>query len=260
MNNIKDRSIIVTLDMSRPDDKLVYKQVSSQVFLCLRDYDQKFSDFLYLTKAQAIVNALMKEHHHVDFYIWGGFEGVERVRIGISNFDEITEQDFPIEPIQIDFGKFSGKVTHRDILGSILGLGIDRGKVGDILLFENHSVVFLDKVISGFVISNLNKIGKNKITTSIPDMDIFFLPLDNYRIVNVKLDNPRLSNLISKSFNISRDDSSDLIKAKKITINWAIATKDTTNLLENQTISVRGYGKIIIQEVIENKFILHVYK
>lgn len=247
------------LDLSKSDDKLLYNQVLSQIFLCRRDYEPKFTDFLYAAKANRILE-LLPEHKDTSFLTWGGFEGLERIRIGIFPFDNNTLSDFPIVPVQINFDKFSDKITHRDILGSILGLGIDRGKLGDILIFSQYAVVFLDSDISSFLVGNLKKIGKNKIAITSPDMDMFFIPIEKYKESNISIENPSLSNLISKSFNIGRNDSSALIKSKKVTLNWAVITKDTTNLLIGQTISVRGHGKIVINKITGKKFKLHIYK
>ena len=248
------------LNLTRPDDKMVYNQVKSQVFLCLRDHEQKFSDFLYAAKAQEIVNLLMQEHKGVAFYTWGGFDELERVRIGLCSFGQLTNEAFPIQPIQINFDKFAGKIAHREILGAVLGLGIDRGKVGDILIFSQTAVIFLDQDMAAYVMGSISKIGKNKITVTIPDMDMVFVPMIDDKSVNIKLDNPRLSSLLAKSFNLGRDHCLSLIKAKKVMINWAVVTKDTTSLVAGQTISVRGQGKLVINTIDNHKFSVSVYR
>jgi len=249
-----------TLDLSRPDDKLVYKQVSHQAFLVLRDWEPKFSDFIYASKAQPLADLLRRDHPDAYVYLWGGLDGLERVRIGICPYGTLEHGDFPVSAVQIDFDKFAGQVTHRDLLGSVLGLGIERGKIGDILLFDGYAVVFADQAMADYIATNLTKIGRNKITTSTPDMDMLFVPLDDYRTVTLSLDNPRISALSAKAFNQGRDKMGDLLKAKKITLNWAVVTKDNTTLQTGDTLSVRGYGKLVVQSLTGNSYTLHVYK
>ncbi|MCL1996922.1 MAG: YlmH/Sll1252 family protein [Defluviitaleaceae bacterium] len=243
------------------EERLIFNKVLDQIFLCEKDFKPKFTDFIPLPKAEGIINILQKKYS-LAFSTFGGIEGVQRVQIGICHAKtEITEKDYPIQPIEIIFGKFKKEISHRSVLGSILGLGIERGKVGDILVFEDRCVVFLDsQIAANFALNNLTHIGNSKIRTAKVDMSTVFVPLENYKKVTIKLENMRLSSLVAKGFNVSRDVGTKLIKAKKVTVNWSSQTKDSAKIEEGDTVSVRGYGKIVVKEVENNSVSLHIYK
>ena len=246
--------------IQKPDDRLVYNKVLDQVFLCESEYKDKFSDFLYTEKAEEIVS-LISRQSNVYFHIFGGMEGTSRAVIGMFAYeDAVLEESFPIVAVEISFTKFDKATNHRSVLGSIIGTGIDRGKVGDILVFEDKVVVFLSQDISAHVMSNLTYVGKSKVSVSIIDPNDVFVPLDTYKEITIKLDNPRLSSLIAKAFNISRETASKLIKAKKVSTNWAVESKDKNKIDQGVTISVRGHGKVFVNEVTNKGIGVHVYK
>lgn len=250
----------LSLDLSRADDKLLYKQVTSQSFLALRDWQPRFSDFIYRSKAESLQQLLQRDHPEVFVFLWGGLEDLERVRVGMCPSGTLSPDDFPIGAIQMVFNPFAGQVSHRDVLGSLLGLGIERSKVGDILLFDGYAVVFADQQMAEHMATHLTKIGRNKVTVTRPDMASLFVPMEDYQTLTVSLDPLRLSTLAAKAFRQGRDHMGDLLKAKKITLNWAVTTKDNTRLVPGDTLSVRGHGKLVVQSITDNKYTLHVYK
>ena len=259
----KDNSI----KLYKPDERLVFNKVLDQVFLCEKDFKPKFTDFIQLSKAEGII-ASLQERYHLTFSTFGGIDGTERVQIGMCPcesegshaFSGIGKEDYPIQSIEIVFGKFKKEINHRAVLGSILGLGIDRGKVGDILIFEGRCVVFLDnQMASDFVLNNLTYVGNSKIQTFKANPQTIFVPLENYKTAKIKLVSNRLSPLISKSFNINREEAGKLIKAKRVTINWSVQTKDIAILEEGSTISVRGQGKIVVNKINHDSVYVHIY-
>ena len=247
------------MNLHKADEKLAFNRVADMVFVWERDNRPKFTNFLPNSQAQGIINILKKEHGSI-FSAFGGIEDAGRVQIGISQ-NPIEHDMFPIEPIEIVFGTETKKINHRSVLGSILGLGIDRSLVGDILVFSQKSVVFLDtRMAAGFVLDNLTHVGKSKVKLQKADKDTFFVPLENYKKLAITLDNIRVSSIVAKGFGISRQTAVKLLNAKKITINWAIQTKDNAQIKQKDTISVRGRGKIVVAQVCGGDIDIHVYK
>ncbi|MCL1935792.1 MAG: YlmH/Sll1252 family protein [Defluviitaleaceae bacterium] len=232
------------------------------VFLCQKTFNVQFTDFLQINKANEILDILKKEHGKFYFSMFGGIEGTKRVQIAISPLDNISENNFPITPLQINF-KNMENVSHRNILGSILSLGIDRYKIGDILIFNENVVVFLDNDIFDFVYVRLSSVGKNRVNTSLANKEMLFIPLENYKEIQIKIDDFRLSKLISKCFNISRSESQKLVESSKVYINNSSQYKDKINfeLLKNDMeISIRGFGKLILKYVQNKSATFHIYK
>ena len=248
-------------NLHKPDEKLLYNKVLDQVFLCINDYTPKYSAFMNSQFASRFLEKLRLEHD-LNFACYGGIEGAERVKISIApDYYETEHDDFPISILEIKHNKFKS-VSHKDILGSILGLGVDRSKIGDILIYEERSIVFLDLDIVSFVYNNLDYIGRAKVSVSILEGDEtygIYIPLSNYKEMKLSLDSPRISEVIAKAFRLSRSDATKLVSGKKVFVNWELEPKDRHVSL-GETITVRGYGRVIVQDIEKDSSItIHIY-
>ncbi|MEG1973093.1 MAG: YlmH/Sll1252 family protein, partial [Oscillospiraceae bacterium] len=116
-----------------------------------------FSNFLNIRQREIAAAALSGFDCKVLYY--GGFHDAERSVLGLSpSFRELEEWDFPIEAVTFKWNK-SFSLSHRDILGTLMSLGIERWAFGDILMDEGKATVFLLKSISGNVVREVTKIG-----------------------------------------------------------------------------------------------------
>lgn len=84
-------------------------------------------------------------------------------------WQESEESEVPISVIRFDVPKFR-KLTHRDYLGTLMSLGIDRSKTGDILTDDEGAYVFVMSDIAEYVARNVNKIANAGVNTKIVDM------------------------------------------------------------------------------------------
>ena len=96
-----------------------------------------FSDFLDLNE-QTMLQSLSLKDTGVSVKLWGGYETAERQMAAFVPDAFCCEEDYPLSCLRIQplNRKFSDKLTHRDYLGAILNLGIDRSKIGDILMLS----------------------------------------------------------------------------------------------------------------------------
>ena len=98
-----------------------------------------FSDFLGLNE-QSIFNEAKLKFGHSKYTLFGGANGCERIMVRFGDAEEFGyEEEFPIKIILAEpkAPKFADKLTHRDFLGAILNLGIERKAIGDIIIKEN---------------------------------------------------------------------------------------------------------------------------
>ena len=109
---------------------------------------------------------------------FGGYDDAERVMFAM--FPDYMDEDeiiFPIDAVRISYNsKFSSSLSHRDFLGSILGLGIERIKVGDILVYDGEALCFSDSSISQYIVSNLERVGHTKVTAQIAALELLNIP------------------------------------------------------------------------------------
>lgn len=233
------------------DDKILFSKIIDQLNFCEKNYENTFTDFIPILKCLEFNQILFKQHIEQNVSIFGGFEEAERVVIGF--FPEYVQPDnslFPISILEITYNeKYSRQLTHRDFLGSILGLGIDRAKVGDIVIEDNKAICFLYSDIVQYVSINLEKVGSTKVKTKVLTLENYNVPKPKLEEKTIIISSVRLDSVLSGAFNIARGKISDYIKGEKVFLNFAIETSVSKNIKENDIITLRGVGRIKVLNV-----------
>lgn len=137
-------------DLSEDDIRLL-DRVSDWIMAADEKYITKFSAFL--DERQCLLcEKLMASVKYENYRLWGGYENAARRMLCVyPEYGDAENEDFPITSITLLYRK-EDKITHRDILGSLMGLRIKRDSVGDILVGEGKSAVFLRSSVAGEVI------------------------------------------------------------------------------------------------------------
>lgn len=205
-----------------------------------------FTDFLGLPEQSAFSEILprMKGYKYTAF---GGTEGAERVVLRFGDPNELGyETPFPISVIRISplSQKFADKLTHRDFLGALLNLGIERCTIGDIVILENVGYVFALDDIAEFIVNELSRVKrtdvKAEIVTDLPEGELY-----RTEQKRIQISSERIDAVIAKVYNISRDESQSLFKKKLIYVNGRLCESSSHSPKENDKISVRGFGRFI---------------
>lgn len=138
------------------------------------------------------------------------------------------------------------KLNHKDFLGALLGLGINRDTIGDILIHNDLVQVVVKKEVGEYILYNLKKVGRQNVKVKeIRKRDLKPSKLD-FEEKYVTLSSNRIDSLISSAYNLSRNDSSALINSEKVKLNWEPINKNSVEVFEGDVISVRGYGRFTI--------------
>ena len=248
------------------EDKIVFSKIIDKLLFCQKKYENTFTDFMPMLKYLEFNTILSKEYIEQNVLAYGGFEEAERVIIGF--FPEYIEKDinyFPISILEITYNKkYSKELTHRDFLGSILGLGIDRAKVGDIAINDNKAICFLYDDIIEYVNINLERVSSTKVNTKIVKIKDYNIPKANIEEKNIIISSLRLDSVLSGAFNISRGKISDYIKGEKAFLNFVIETNGSKNIKENDIITLRGVGRIKVLSIVgktkKDRIVLNIGK
>ena len=240
----------LNINFLNPDDKLLFAKVLNRVSFCQKRHEAVFTDFFDPVRIEQF-SQLVRKEFDVQQIAFGGYDGAERQIIGFfPNTTEPQINAFPIEILEINYNKkFSKNLTHRDYLGSVLGLGIERFKIGDILLNENSTVVFVHKDISSYILHNLEKVGNTKVSIQIRETTEPFQADTDEKQMNIITASLRLDSMISSIFRISRGKASDLIKAEKVFVNWKTFSSVSKNISIGDIIVLRGHGRAKINEI-----------
>jgi RNA-binding protein YlmH len=207
-----------------------------------------YTDFLGLSE----ISELCAVRFSVGTNLWGGYENAERCVACFGDREYFTDNtDYPIKCILIKpvNQKFADNLIHRDFLGSLMGLGIRREVLGDIIISENCGYLFCLDTIADYIIENLTQVRhttvKCELTENVPT-DV--LPHPEYKEMIVSSE--RLDVIVSAIYKMSRSQVLPLFNTEKVFVNGAVKTSPSVTVNENDKISVRGFGRFIYKGVL----------
>lgn len=207
-----------------------------------------YSDFLNLNEIN-IFNTITSLLPPVDYELTGGNIYAERKILVFKPKDICYQEVLPISVIKVapTNSKYADNLSHRDFLGAILNLGIDRSKIGDIFVIENIAYIYVINKIAEFVVTNLYKVKHTNITCSIMDQGIEGIQPNLIEITGT-ISNIRLDSLIALAFKQSRNSIISYIEQKKVFVNGKLITSNGYAIKDNDIISVRGLGRFIFNK------------
>ena len=217
-----------------------------------------YTDFLNLNEI-SIFHNMINELPPIGFSIYGGYEQAERVMVcfygnltdchgDLTGTELITLKDFPIQCLSIKptNEKFAQELDHRDFLGSIMNLSIQRNKIGDIQVQKKSAILFCNSKIAEYLIGNLERIRHTNVKVTVADTQITTLNLQ-YKEVSQSVPSFRLDVMIAVAFHISRSSVTSLIEGEKVFVNAKLTVSNSYILKEGDIVSVRGHGKFKFQ-------------
>ena len=230
------------------DEILLKRRLSDLANLAYERSICLFSDYLNLNE-QNIFLSIKHELPMIKYFAYGGFNDAERKILcfcGDNSIEDPSDMECPISCLKITpiNAKFSDSLTHRDYLGAILNLGIDRRKIGDILSGNNEAYIFCVTSISSFIIDQLIKVKHTMISVSLDDnKDFVYEPV--FKELKKTVSSERLDSILSAAFNESRGSMTDMIAAGKVFVNSKVILSNSYILKENDVVSARGLGKFL---------------
>ena len=179
----------------------------------------------------------------------GGYQGAERnILLFLPDWMEPETAESPLRCLRASF-RPEDRLSHRDILGSLMGMGIVREKVGDILVSpESADLIVLDTVAE-FLLSSWNSAGRARLAvTEIPAAHLH-IPEVQCEEIRDTVSSLRLDAVCSTGFRMARGRAADLISSGHVQVNWRACTKADKLLSAGDTVSARGFGKFQLAEV-----------
>lgn len=202
-----------------------------------------FSPFLSLDE-QSALHSMKKEL--CEFTLFGGTDGCERVCARFGSPKELGyEQPFPIACIGISplSERFADELTHRDILGAVMSLGLERSQTGDIAVRGKHAYIFVNENKAEYICGELKKIKHTDVKCAVCEFDPSE-PLCKTEEMTVIAASERADCIVGAVYNLSRSSVAELFAAKKVFINGSLASP-SAHPQNGDIISVRGKGRFI---------------
>lgn len=237
----------MSFELSNDEERFLFAHISDLAELSRKTGVPRFSRFL--NEREAIVAGYGAAQIGTDPIFYGGYDGAARTVCGFlkGTYAEEMPADelFPVRAVTFSFRRID-KLSHRDFLGAILAAGLQRSVVGDILVAEDHAVVFcLDTAEE--LVEGLTKIGKVGVRS---EKGITReLPKAKFERIDAAVSSLRLDCVVGACTNISREKSASLIKSGQVSADFSVCLNVSGTVKENTVISIRGYGRFRLAEI-----------
>lgn len=223
-----------------------------------------YTDFLNMNELN-ILHTLPKDQLYTQYETYGGYELAERQMVAFLPDALYSELDYPYHVYRILplNRRYAEELSHRDYLGAILNLGIERCKTGDILVTKDDAVIFLQETLGDFVKSELTRIRHTQIqVTEEHQKEFHYTP--KYEEIKGTVASIRLDSLLSLAYNTSRSKMVELIEGARVSVNGKLITTNSYQIKEKDVISVRGKGRFRFEEIIshtkKDRIYISIYK
>ncbi len=210
--------------------------------IALKNHQVQYSDFLDLYElklTREIANAIF----HLKVSVSEVSKTDERRVVAFSpDYMEFSAND---ELGLLKIESSSGQLTHRSILGSLLGLGIARDRVGDISIHGETAYVLVKREILDYLLVFFKKVGRNHVQVKELPLKDYVPSSENFSIHEATVSSNRLDALVSCIYRMSRQKAKALIESERVKVNFKTQTKANTEIEDGALISVRGFGRSI---------------
>lgn len=225
------------------DKKQSEAKAADCIKLCEKYSSPRFGAF-FTEEEQAACSGLCAPG--VTTLFFGGYDGARRrLFAAIPEWSDPEEAEYPVAIVSIE-KKYPKELSHRDYLGTILSLGIERDAVGDILVHEQGAYVFVLCSVCDTLLFGIEKIancGVRLRRVALEDIEIPEQEFDDLFCIAASM---RLDAVLAGATKLSRAKAADLIRSGAVSLNHTPASDSSKSVSEGDVLSVRGFGRYII--------------
>lgn len=202
----------------------------------------------FTPEEQVDFTSLLEQYGGGVWQVFGGFPTAERsvFLFPPSWMEEIPPEDIPLTVIR---GKIKGEVGHRDVLGSLMGLGITRRKIGDILIEGQECQVIVLAEVAPILLSQWSSIGRYGVSLSECALSELSVPEQKKKEITSTVASLRLDSMVATGFSLARSKAVTQISGGRVTVNHRECQKPDKLVAEGDLLTCRGLGKCQVTEV-----------
>lgn len=234
--------------ISDGSNSVLRSRLEDTVRLCNKRGTPCFLGFLDLreqAEAQGVLRSLTTDEH-IAFY--GGYPDAERTMLSVSPpYCCADIEDYPLSAVAFRY-RAQKTLTHRDVLGTLMSLGVRRDAVGDILCGEGIAVVFLRDEIAAYICEQVDRIGGEGVSVIIDyqgDLPISVEYESRYETVS----SARLDSVVRALIRTSREQAADLIRTGAVSLNHLPLESVSKVVSAGDVLSIRGYGRFYLDQI-----------
>lgn len=226
-----------------------------------RKYMVTFSHFLNLNEQNIYHSA--EQEFATKTLAFGGYHEAERQMVAFipdalllwdrTSEDSLREAvcacNFPIRCLLASprHPKFAQPLTHRDVLGALMHLGIERGKLGDIICMEHAYYIFCEEDIHAFIMDSLTKIKHTDVVLSAVEHTDFSAVSPEFEEHADVIASNRIDCIIARAYHLSRSEAADYLGSERVFIGGRCITNCNQACADGAIVSVRGKGRFVFE-------------
>ena len=230
------------------DDALLKNRLKE---LAERSYSaSRYTYTNFLTEAE--LSEFMEIKRELDYaspVALGGNDYCERKLIRFGSPEDFGyEEPLPITALLITplNEKFADDLSHRDFLGALMNLGIERETLGDIFVDSNRAILYCIESMAEYIIENLTRVRHTTVMVK-PFTEEFVLPEGSLEDVRIQISSERIDAIIARVYKLSRESAQGLFKEQKVFVNSKLVVTPDTKVKTGDRVSVRGFGRFEIK-------------
>lgn len=235
--------------MSAESEKELQQLKKRILELARKSYEHNiytYTGFLSMAE-QDVFFGMLPEIGGAVYGLYGGRQDCERRMLRFGSEDALGYgEDFPIVCLSVRplAEKFADDMTHRDFLGAVMNLGIDRSTVGDILLEGKSAYLFCTDKIAPYLKEHLDRVKHTKVVCREADA-VAEIPAKEPEEMRFTVSSERADGIIAKVYRLSRTQSLALFRERKIFVNGRLNENNSYSMKDGDMVSVRGYGRFV---------------
>ncbi len=245
------------IDLTFSNDEELLKRIEDLIIISDRRMQSSFTPFLKPNQI-AIAKAYLKNKVEYDFF--GGYLDAEMKMLKI---DQKDDKEYPLVCLKASYRNSFISIAHKDVLGALMGLQINRNRFGDILVLENEIILFVHEDLASFIIENLTQIHKLNIRFE-ECYDVIVYQRSFVKSTKM-ISSLRLDSVVASLAHLARTKAQNLLEKELVYVNDLLQSKSTYIIKSDDIISIRKYGKFKIEQIKSEKtkkghFIVEILK
>ena len=198
---------------------------------------------------QEIAETVAANYDGLELSFSGGYEGAERQRAMLCHEDFRGRPSFEIAAVKASWDSEHYRLSHRDVLGALLGLGIERGALGDLLVEAGAAHILADKKMAQFLLTDFVQAGAAKASCEEEELSALRPREERTKEIRATVASLRVDSIAAAGFGFSRSRAATDIAADKLKLNWQTVRNASQLVKEGDVLSMRGRGRLEVAEV-----------
>ena len=234
----------------RPEEQHLIDQILDWKDQVERTHISVLTDFLD-PREQIVFESVIGQDEEFRLSFEGGYNEAERKRAILSPFYlETSQEDFQVTALQGTYPAKFVSLSHRDVLGSMMSLGIHRKKLGDLTVSEGEFQIICDASLAPYFQMNLTQIKKSRVSLEEVRLNEVIVPSQNWEVKESTVSSVRLDVVMKEIYRMSRQQAQKMIEKEAVKVNHQVIQQPAYQLETGDLLSVRNKGRSKLMEVL----------